>query len=87
MLTFFQNELFQTNLTASVSNSIDPDQDRQSVYICISQSVSPDLGSNCFEMMTRVAASKERGNPKFFYQCSDAFILNMEFTFEYRIYF
>ena len=47
----------------------------------ISQFVGPDLGSNCFEMMTRVAASKERGNPKFFDQWN--LLLNMEFTFVY----
>ena len=41
---FFQNKLFQkknSKITISVSNGLDPDQDRHSV--------GPDLGPNCLQ--------------------------------------
>ena len=43
---FLQNELFQKEFrnTISVSNSLDPDQDRHSV--------GPDLGLNCYQRLS-----------------------------------
>ena len=55
-LTFLKIFFFCKNLsgTLSVSNSLDPDQDRHSV--------NPDLGTNCLQRLPAVTASKEQVN-------------------------
>ena len=53
-MNFFNIKIFHEH-SQSVSNGLDPDQDRQKV--------GPDLGPNCFkcyEQTTKVATSKDR---------------------------